>query len=132
METQAALFHESVEDAMGADVAALGGPKKVGAWMFPHLPPDQAGGMVRACLNPERSEKFSPGQVLLLKSKAREVGAFATITFEAQQLGYRIEWLDPQDEADELRRDVRDLLKVVNQRLERIERVEARPVLVRK
>jgi hypothetical protein len=127
--SQVALFHETPEEATAADIAALGGPKKVGGWLFPHLNPDQAAGQVRACLNTDRLEKFNQQQVLLIKEKAREVGSESLLRYEAQRLGYRIEWLDPKDETEELRRDVRELLKVVNQRLERIERVESRAPL---
>jgi hypothetical protein len=129
---QVALFHETPEEATAADIAALGGPKKVGGWLFPHLNPDQAAAQVRACLNTDRPEKFNQQQVLLIKQKAREVGSTSLIQFESQQLGFRVEWLDPESETEELRRDVRDLLKVVNQRLERIERVESRVVAIRK
>lgn len=131
METQVELFHERIEDAIATDIKALGGPKKVAGWLTP-AKGESGADWIRACLMPDRREKFSPDELLLIKRRAREIGSFATVTYEAQQLGYRVEWIDPQDEADELRRDVRDLLKVVNQRLERIERVEARPVLVRK
>jgi hypothetical protein len=127
--SQVALFHETPEEATAADIAALGGPKKVGGWLFPHLNPDQAAAQVRACLNTDRPEKLGQGQVLLIKQKAREVGSDALKRYEDQFLGCRTEWIDPANEADELRRDVRDLLKVMNQRLERIERIESRPTL---
>jgi hypothetical protein len=129
---QVALFHEAIEDAMASDVAALGGPGKVSAWLFPHLAPEQGKAMVRACLNQERAEKLSPYQLLQLKKKAREIGACATVTYEAQELGYLPQWQDPQDESDELRREVRDLLRAVNQRMDRIERAESRVVAIRK
>jgi hypothetical protein len=130
--SQVALFHETPEEATAADIAALGGPKRVGGWLFPHLNPEQAAAQVRACLNTDRSEKFNQQQVLLIKAKAREVGSDALVRYEEQFLGRRGEWIEPQSETDELRRDVRDLLKVVNQRLERIERAESRVVAIRK
>lgn len=123
---QPALFYEEIWDAMAADISALGGPSKVAAWMYPHLGPAAGADMVRACINPHRRERFCPQQTLLLKRKAAEIGSFATITFEAQELGFEPRWITPQDAADELRRAARDLLTVVNQRLDRIERVESR------
>jgi hypothetical protein len=129
---QVALFHETPEEATAADIAALGGPKKVGAWLFPHLNTEQAAAQVRACLNTDRLEKFNQQQVILIKAKAREAGSDALLRYEAQCLGLRFEWTDPMDEVEELRRDVRDLLKAVNQRLERIERTESRVVAIRK
>jgi hypothetical protein len=123
---QVALFHETPEEATAADIAALGGPKKVGGWLFPHLNPEQAAAQVRACLNTDRLEKFNQQQVLLIKEEAHRVGSDALLRYEEQRLGRRGEWTDPKDETEELRRDVRELLKAVNQRLERIERVEAR------
>lgn len=123
---QPALFHETIEDALGADIAALGGPKKCGAWLFAHLPPDQAGGMVRACLNPERNEKLAPHQVFQIMERASDAGSFATLTFYAHHLGFNVEWVKPADEADQLMREIRDGLKGLNQRCARLERVQTK------
>jgi hypothetical protein len=123
---QPALFHETIEDALGADIAALGGPKKCGAWLFSHLPPDQAGGMVRACLNQERSEKLGPLQVYQVMEKAATASSFATLQFYAHHLGFNVEWIDPKDEADALEREIRDELRAINQRMARLERVKTK------
>jgi hypothetical protein len=126
------MFHECIEDAISADVAALGGYGKVAGWLFPHLQPDQGKAHMRACLNPERAEKLAPPQVLLVMRRAAEIGSDASKRYYEQYLGCRIEFIDPKDEADELRREVRDLLKGVNQRMERIERADSRVVAIRK
>lgn len=123
---QPALFHETIEDALAADISALGGPKKCGAWLFAHLPPDQAGGMVRACLNSERNEKLAPHQVFQILERAAAVSSFATLTFYAHHLGFNVEWVNPADEAQALEREIRDELKAINQRMARLERVKTK------
>lgn len=123
---QPALFHETIEDALAADIAALGGPKKCGAWLFSHLPPDQAGGMVRAALNPERNERLCPMQVYQIMEKAAVVGSFAVLQFYAHHLGFNVEWISPADEAEQLERQLLAEFKAISQRMARLERVKTK------
>jgi hypothetical protein len=119
------LFFDCIEDAIGADIQALGGPKKSAAFLFPEKTTEQGSALIRAWLNPERNERPSPAQVLLLKKKAKEVGSFATVSYEAQQLGFEVTWISPEDEKEKLQRDViaaAQLLKQVASRLEEVER----------
>ena len=121
---QSALFHDTIYDALGADIAAAGGFKVVAGKLWP----TEANGAakLRNSLNPEQPHKICPEDALAIKRLAREVGSTATVDYEAQQLGFQATWLDPKDEADELRREVRDLLEVVTRKLDRIERAEER------
>lgn len=119
------LFFECIEDAIGADIQALGGPKKAAALFFVDKTPEQGSALIRSWLNPDRNERPSPAQVLLLKKKAREVGSFATIHYEAQQLGFEVTWISPEDEKEKLQRDViaaAQLLKQVGSRLEELDK----------
>lgn len=126
---QVALFHDSIYDAYGADIAACGGFKKVGHKLWPTLDADDAAKKLRKCVDKDDAQKLSEEERMRIKEFARDVGSFAVVTYEGQHLGFRVEWLSPKDEADELRREVRDYLKAVNQRLERIERAEQRAPL---
>ena len=70
--SQPPLFVESIYDALRAIVAQLGGPKTVGARLWPAKSVDDARRQLLDCLNPERNEKLDPEQVVLLFRLARE------------------------------------------------------------
>ena len=127
METQKSLqnklFHDTPEDALTTDVLAAGGYKKVGHHLRPDLTPEQASAWLRACLNVERNEKLSPGQVLDIKRVAKEHDSFATITYDAQQLGYAVEWIQPADELATLVTNVSDDIERIEARQRRIEQI---------
>ena len=121
---QSALFHDTIYDAIGADIAAAGGFKVVAGKLWPTE--SNAAAKLRNSINPEQPHKLCPDEVLAIKRLAKEVGSTATVDYEAQQLGFQPTWLDPKDEAEELRREVRDLLEHVTRKLDRIERAEER------
>jgi hypothetical protein len=121
---QTALFHDTVYDALGADIAAAGGFKVVSGKLWPAE--SNSAAKLRNALNPDQPHKLCPDEVLQIKRLAYEHGSTATVDYEAQQLGYQCNWIDPQDEADALRREVRDLLASVTRKLDRIERADER------
>lgn len=123
--SQAAL-NFSWEEAIAEDIKALGGRKKLAPRLWPAEDEETAQERLKAALAPGHKQALKPSEVLKIKQWARDVGSCALVNFEAQELGYRVEWVDPKDEADELRRDVRDLLQNVSQKLDRIERAEQR------
>lgn len=123
---QNALFHDTIYDALGADIAAAGGFKVVAAKLWTSESVTTSATKLRNAINPDQPHKLCPDEVLQIKRLAREAGSIATVEYESQQLGYQATWVDPQDEADELRRDVRDLLATVNRKLDRIERADER------
>lgn len=121
---QSALFYETIYDAIGADIAAAGGFKVVAGKLWPTE--SNAAAKLRNSINPEQPHKLCPDEVLAIKRLAYECGSTATVDYEAQQMGFMAQWIDPKDEADELRRDVRELLATVNKKLDRIERADER------
>lgn len=116
----------SWEEAIAEDIKALGGRKKLAPRLWPAEDEETAQERLKAALAPGHKQALKPSEILKIKQWARDAGSYALVNFEAQELGYRVEWVHPQDEADELRRDVRDLLQHVNQKLDRIERAEQR------
>lgn len=102
MSHQPALFHDSIYDALGADVAAIGGIKKAASLVWPNH--SDAASKLRSCLSIEHPQKLDPEELLALKTFARNVGSHATATFEAQQLGYQIVWIKPEDAYAEAQR----------------------------
>jgi hypothetical protein len=123
---QSALFHDTVYDAIGADIAAAGGFKAVAGKLWPAESSTTAATKLRNSINPDQPHKLCPDEVLQIKRLAYEVGSTATVDYEAQQLGFQPTWIDPKDQAEELRRETRDLLAQVLRNQERLDRAEER------
>jgi hypothetical protein len=123
---QSALFHDSLSDAIGADIAAAGGFKAVAAKLWPTDAPGAATAKLRNSLNPEQPHKLCPEELLAIKRMAHECGSDATVQYEASQLGFAVSWLDPRDEADELRRRVLDAADELKRLFSRLERADER------
>jgi hypothetical protein len=126
VERQNALFYECVEDAIKDDILALGGPKKAAEIFFPDKTVEQGAALLRAWSNPERLERPSPSQYILLKARARDANSFACVQYEEQTLSCKVTWIDPVAEQDQLDREIRDLLQVVLKKQEARERAVAR------
>lgn len=123
---QQALFHETVFDALGADISASGGFKVVAGKLWPTESPTTAAAKLRNAINPEQPHKLSPDEVLAIKRLAKEHGSFATVNFEAQELGYTPTWIDPEDELERIERENNELLKQLLRRQERAESLRAK------
>lgn len=120
---QLELVHESINDALGFIVQALGGAKKVGAVMRPELPVDQAATWVRDCLNPSRRERFCPDQVIWLLKAARKENVHSAFYFIAQECGYTDPLpVEPEDERAKLQREFIQAQKAMTQLAARMER----------
>jgi hypothetical protein len=126
---QTALFHEHIYDALGSDISAAGGFKTVASKLWPAESLTTASARLRNALNPEQPQKLCPDEVLQIKRLAYEHGSTATVDYEAQQLGYQTVWIDPEDEAAALDREIRDLLETVNRKLDRKTKADERAAL---
>lgn len=123
--TQEPLFHESLEDALRAAVAALGGFKKVGAAMRPELVADRAGNWLRDCLTDGRREVLDPPQVLWLMRAARQAGYHGVMTYLSRECGYCDPMpLEPEDERAHLQRQFNESVRVLAQIQSRMERID--------
>jgi hypothetical protein len=130
MPEQSSLFHDSIHDAIGADIVALGGKKKVATLLWPHLKPETAYTRIAHCLSEEFPEKLAPEEMLFIARKACETGSRAILAYLNQECGCAPPIpVDPLDEAEALRRDIRDSLASLNRKVERLERAEARTTL---
>lgn len=78
---QASLWHETMEDALGDVVRVLGGPKKVGAMLWPALPTDDAGRKLNHCLDRDKSNKLSADELLLILKAGRAKGCHTALAF---------------------------------------------------
>lgn len=93
--SQGALWHETVLDALSADIYAAGGFKVVGPKVYPHLAPGTAANQLRNTVNGDQQHKLCPLQTHLVKKLARAAGSIATMTFEARELDCEIRMLAP-------------------------------------
>lgn len=120
MREQGVLFHDSIYDALGADVAAIGGVKKTAALLWPTNA--DAAGRLRACLSTEHAQKLDAEEILSIKRFAKDAGSCATVTYEAQVLAFKVEWIKPDDEKAELQRQVIEMgkrLELIARRLQK-------------
>lgn len=99
---QKRLFFEDINDALREVVQQLGGAKAVGPMLWPEKTMEQSQMLLLACLNSERKERLTPDQVLLLLRKGREADCHEAMQFIAEQAGYEVKPIRPQDQAAEL------------------------------
>jgi hypothetical protein len=111
---QMSLIHETLNDALREVIQAAGGPKKVGAEMFPEKTIDEAAGRIRDCLNVDRREVFNPDQVMYLLRLGRRVGCHAAISYMNHDAGYADPLpVEPEDEVARLQRDYIEATKAL-------------------
>lgn len=124
---QPALFVEDVTDALRSAIAAAGGPKKVGALLWPTKGPDAAARYLHDCLNPSRSERFNPDEFLHVLRLARECGYHGAKHWLDAELGYApTPPVEPNDEAAELARTITSAAETMRRATEALDRLETR------
>jgi len=117
------LFHESITDAMRDVVMALGGTKAVGVKMRPEMPADHAARWLADCLNADRREKLNPDQVFWLMREGRMAGCHILMNYLAQESGYSVQPIEPQDELADLQRNFIESTHLQARLVERMERL---------
>lgn len=97
---------ESINDALIECVKALGGSKQVGAMLWPEKSLDAAQRLLLDCLNPDRPNRLTPEQVVLILRKARQAGNHVAVEWLMQDLGYaKPVPVEPRDELAALQRE---------------------------
>lgn len=128
------LWHDTLEDAIRSAVDALGGPKRVGAMLWPSKRITDAARLLSHCLETDRAEKLSLGEVELIGRLAHDVGCHTVATYLMRAWGYQDpQPVEPRDEMAELQRQfVRSVedQKAILRRLERVQAMPAGPDLV--
>lgn len=125
---QQALFHDTVADALGSAVVAIGGMKRAASLLWPADPLTRSEARLRACLNAERAEKLSPDEVIRLAKLAREAGDHSVMTYLAHELGYEIKPTTPEDELAALQQRYIDAAENIARISAQIQRVQIRKV----
>lgn len=123
MTMQPALFHESYEDALRDTALALGGNKAVGSALWPAMPADDAGKKLADCLNRDKREKLSLGELALIRRMARKGGVHILASYEMRDAGYADPLpIAPEDEAAQLQREYIAAVKAMTALQARIDR----------
>lgn len=98
MPDQVPLWHDSIEDAIGTAVQALGGAKIVAAMLWPvaaRAKPETAYFRLKHALNPEKAEKLSPDEVMAIARAAAGIGDHSIMQYLGRELGYQVEPVPP-------------------------------------
>ena len=120
---QPALFYDTFTEALADCVRALGGNKAVGALLWPEKSIEDARRLLLDALNPERPNKLSPEQVLLILREARKVNCHAAIAYINRECGYADpQPIEPEDERAALQREFVATGKTLRDLLARMER----------
>jgi hypothetical protein len=107
--TNLPLFMEDIYDALRCAVQSLGGPKAVGAQLWPHKPVDQAHRELGDCLNRDNPRKLDPEETLAILRLAREAGYHQAKHWLDAELGYAPS--DPVEPETELTKLIRAYLE---------------------
>jgi len=102
MMDQLALWHDSIEDALEADVMAIGGPKTVAYALWPAKSMAEGARYLRRCLDSERAEKLALDEVAKLIEMAAENGSRCAISYLGRRAHAKIIPVAPDDERAEL------------------------------
>jgi hypothetical protein len=99
------LFYDNFEDAASQVVAACGGPKAVGAFLWPTKSADSARTRLLDCLNPKEPDKLAPEEIIALAKMGRDRGCHAIAEWLNFEAGYAPPTpVDPDDTRAELQR----------------------------
>jgi len=121
---QEELFHEDVIAALGHVIAALGGPKRVGAELYPTLSVDAAGRRVSDCLNNDRAQEFHATDIVWILKHGRQKGVHSAMAFILDEAGYEApKPLEPEDEAAKLQREFIAAQQQMAQMMKRMEKL---------
>lgn len=114
MSDQSRLFITDIYDALGDLVRAAGGPKEVGAALYPKKQPDDAAGYVKDCLNRARRETFDAEEILWLLRRGRELGCHEPLKWICTNAGYTTP--EPLETETELTRLLREYVELEGRR----------------
>lgn len=126
MQTTFAEFYEDMNDALREAVRAIGGNKKAGPKLWPELLEEQAANRLRDSLNPEKRDKLSPEQVMLLLRLAGQAGFHGAMGFVAYTAGYEAPRpVLPEDQENQLQRQFVDAVQALQQIQHQLTKVQA-------
>lgn len=109
MQLEIGECYDDLNEALKGAIKALGGFKSVGQLLWPEIEKGEtAAQKLRDCVNPDRRERLTPEQFVMILRLARDKGFHATMDYIAHQLGYKATPIQPADADAELQRSFID------------------------
>ncbi len=123
------LFYDDEFDALAQTIAnSEKNFKECAALLFPHLKPESQYARLKNCLNPERDERLTLGQIIAM---CRFCGSYDALYFMADELQHsRPEMKRPEDEKAALQREFIESVKHLDRLGTRIEWLTTPPLNV--
>lgn len=123
-EIQQDLWHDTLEDAVRAAVDVLGGPKQVAHRLWPGKAIADGRRYLLHCLDTERNEKLSFGELERIGAWSREAGCDTIIAYLAKTWSYeQPRPVEPEDEKLQLQKDFIAMGKQMAQIADRLQRL---------
>ncbi|WP_018935677.1 MULTISPECIES: hypothetical protein [unclassified Thioalkalivibrio] len=119
------LWHDSLEEALRTVVMALGGPKRVASDLWPGKSITDGARHLNHCLDTERAEKLSLGELVWLLQAGSRAGVHTAMAHLAESAGYaEPKPVTPEEQQSELQREYIAAAKAMEQVVKRMERLQ--------
>lgn len=119
------LWFDDIYSALRGFVSFSGGSKAIGPLVFPKKG-DKAASWLDDCLNPDRSAKLDPEELMHMLRLARERGFHGLMQYIGDTADYDISPREPKDELASLYGEYVKAAKEMGRLSEKIERAEQR------
>jgi len=124
---QPALFYDDIYDAIRDVVTAAGGPKTVGAMLWPDKSVAMAHTSMLNALDRNRPEKLSPTQLVMLLKIGRKANCHFAMQYLNIECGYVApQPIEPEDELAKLQREYIEAVKLIASITPKIEQVQTK------
>lgn len=121
------LFFDSIDDAIGNAVQALGGFKRVACDLWPSMKAESAYSKLKAALDPAKErENLDQHEIELISDRAAAVGNYAIPRWFAERCGGEFRVVAPVERALDLQQRFDKGVGELTQLVERMERLRKR------
>lgn len=125
---QAKLFYEDEFEALNLMVSnSQKTPKELACYLFPHLKAESAYARLKACLNPEKDERLTFGQIV---AAMKFCECYDPLMFACDEtLHARPDRKAPEDEEVKLVQAINGAADVMNKAMRQLENLRARGIV---
>ena len=122
--SQQKLFYEDEFEALQLMISSSERSfKEVASYLFPHLKPESAYARLKACLNPEKDERLTFGQII---AAMKFCGRFDPLMFACDEtLHARPDRKAPEDEEVRLVAAINEASSTLTKAMRQLERMQA-------
>lgn len=125
---QAKLFYEDEFEALNLMVSnSQKTPKELACYLFPHLKPESAYARLKACLNPEKDERLTFGQIV---AAMKFCESYDPLMFACDEtLHARPDRKAPEDEEVKLVEAINGAAEIMNKAMRQLENLRVRGIV---